>query len=87
MDSVRRNKLMFGNKLDDIQLSSVSPSNPIAPTNSEPVPDASHSDATRSSLLLDISNSVSVPYDMTLIQLEASSYPDTVPAADKTDNK
>ncbi|KAG5044189.1 hypothetical protein AAZX31_03G206600 [Glycine max] len=83
MDSVRRNKHMFGNKLDDIQLSSLSYSTSSTPSNSGSMPDASNSDATNSSLLVDMSNSVSEPYDLTLIDLDVSSYPEEVPAADK----
>ena len=83
---MRKNKLMFGNKLDDIQLSSLSSTNTSTPSNSGPVSDASQSDGI-SSLLVDMSNSVSVPYDMTLIELDPSSYPAQVPAADKTDTR
>ncbi|KAI4301630.1 hypothetical protein L6164_034890 [Bauhinia variegata] len=83
MDSVRRNKHMLGNKLDDIQLSSVSSSNTSTPSNSGPIIDVSHPDTMKSFLLVDMSNSVSVPYDMSLTDLDASSYPAKVPAADK----
>ncbi|CAL0324787.1 unnamed protein product [Lupinus luteus] len=83
MDTVRKNKYVFGNKLDDIQLSSMSSSNSSTPSHSDPMPDASNSDAMKSSLLLDMSNSVSVPYDLTLIDLDVTSYPENVPAADK----
>ncbi|KAK7259059.1 hypothetical protein RIF29_24653 [Crotalaria pallida] len=82
MDTVRKNK-QLGNKFDDIQLSSLSSSNSSTPKKSGPLPDGSNSDAMKSSLLLDMSNSV--PYDLTLIDLDVSSYPDNVPtAADKT---
>ena len=82
MDSVR-NKHMSGDKLDDIlQLSSLS-STSSTPSNSGSIPDASNSDATNSSLLVDMSNSVSEPYDLTFIDLDVSSYPEEVPAADK----
>ena len=80
---MRRNKHMFGNKLDDIQLSSFSSSNSSTPSNSGPISDAPSSDATNSSLLVDMSTSASVPYDLTLIDLDVSSYPENVPAADK----
>ncbi|KAK7269505.1 hypothetical protein RIF29_22236 [Crotalaria pallida] len=85
MDSVRRNKHISGNKLDEIQLSG--PSNSCAPSNSGPISDAKHSSDMKSSLLVDMSNSASVPYDMTLIDLDASSYPEKVPAADKSGSK
>ncbi|KAJ7977780.1 Transmembrane protein like [Quillaja saponaria] len=85
MDTVRRNRHMFGNKLDDVQLSSLSSSNASTPKNSDCVPDASHVDVIiKSSLLVDASNSLSVPYDMSLIDLDISSYPAKVPAADQT---
>lgn len=47
------------------------------------MPDASNSDTMKSALLLDISNSASLPYDLTLIDLDVTSYPEKVPAADK----
>lgn len=80
---MRRNKHMLGNKLDDIQLSSFSSNSSSAPSNAGSVPDASNSDAMKSSLLLDVSNSGSIAYDLTLIDLDVSSYPENVPAADK----
>lgn len=86
MDTARRNKHVLGNKLDDIQLSSFSSSDSSAPSIPDAsIPDASNSDATKSSLLVDMSNSVSIPipYDLTLIDLDVTSYPEKVPAADK----
>ncbi|XP_057425511.1 uncharacterized protein LOC130718896 [Lotus japonicus] len=83
MDAVRRNKHMFENKVDDIQLSRFSSSNSSTPSNSGPISDVSHSDAMKSSLLVDVSNSVSVPYDLTLIDLDLSDHPEKVPAVDK----
>ncbi|KAK2418943.1 hypothetical protein P8452_63021 [Trifolium repens] len=82
MDNVRKNKHIVG-KADDIQMSNFS-SNSSTPSNSVSFPDASISDATKSSLLVDVSHSVSIPYDLTLIDLDVSSYPEKVPAADKT---
>ncbi|ESW17064.1 hypothetical protein PHAVU_007G207100 [Phaseolus vulgaris] len=82
MDTVRRNKHLFGNKPDDIQLSSFS-SNSSSASNSGLNSEVSHTGGVKSSLLVDVSNSLSVPYDMTLIDLDASSYPEKVPAADK----
>lgn len=73
MDAVRRNKHMFGTKLDDIQLSSLSSSS-----------GSSQSDISKSSLLVDTSNLLSVPYDMSLIDIDISSYPEKVPAANET---
>lgn len=83
MDSVRKNKHIYENKLDDIQLSSFSSSTSSTPSNSGPVSDARSSEATNSSLLVDISSSASVPYDLTVIDLDVSTFPENVPAADK----
>lgn len=85
MDAVRRNKNIFGNKIDDIQLSSLSSSTSSTPNNSGPmpVPASENSDAMKSSLLVDTSNSSSVPYDMSLIDLDLSSYPTKVPPANE----
>lgn len=83
MDTVRRNKHMFGNKIDDIQLSTISSSSSSTPKNLE-VLEPAHSDAMKSSLLMDTSNSLSTPYDMSLIDLDMSSYPSKVAAADET---
>ncbi|KAJ8752239.1 hypothetical protein K2173_003875 [Erythroxylum novogranatense] len=81
MDAVRKNKYMFGNKLDEIQLSSQSSSATSTPKNNNSVPSSAHSDVMKSSLLVDTSNSLSVSYDMSLIDLDFSSYPEKVPAA------
>lgn len=83
MDAVRRNKHLFGNKLDDIQLSSLSSSSSSTPNNSGPIPDSANSDAMKSSLLVDTSNASSVPYDMSLIDLDLTSYPSKVPSANE----
>lgn len=85
MDAVRRNKLMFGNKLDDIQLSSVSSSGTSTPQNPGSVPDSLNSDVMKSSLLVDPSNSYTVPYDMSLIDMDLSTYPPKVPVATETE--
>lgn len=74
MDNVRRNKYMFGNKLDDIQLSSSSSGTSSPSVNSETM---------KSSLLVDTSNSVAVPYDMSLIDMDLSSYPSKVAPANE----
>ncbi|XP_030959507.1 uncharacterized protein LOC126716563 [Quercus robur] len=84
MESVRRNKHMFGNKLDDIQLSSLSSSSTSTPKNPDTVTDSTQSDVMKSSLLVDTSNSFSEPYDMSLIELDVSNYPSKVPAANET---
>ena len=83
MDAVRRNKNMFGNKIDDIQLSNLSSSSASTPNNTGPIPESKNSDAMKSSLLVDTSNSASVPYDMSLIELDLNSYPAKVPSANE----
>lgn len=80
MDTVRKNKHMFGNKLEDIQLSSISSSGSSTPQNCAPVSDTK-SEAMNSSLLADASSTVSVPYDLSLIDIDMSSYPEKVPPA------
>lgn len=81
---MRKNKHIIGNKVDDIQLVSLSSAS-STPSNSVSLPDASNTDVLKSSLLLDVSSSGSIPYDLTLIDLDVSSYPEKVPAADKAD--
>uniref|UniRef100_A0A5B7CDV8 Transmembrane protein 184A n=1 Tax=Davidia involucrata TaxID=16924 RepID=A0A5B7CDV8_DAVIN len=83
MDTVRRNKHMVGNKLDDIQLSSLSSSGTSTPTKSSSVADTANSEAMNSSLLMDTSNSPSVPYDVSLIDIDMSNYSAKVPAANE----
>ncbi|XP_059652180.1 uncharacterized protein LOC132299515 [Cornus florida] len=70
MDTVRKNKHIFGNKLDDIQLSSLSSSATSTPTRPGIESDTANPERTSSSLLVDTSNSVSVPYDMSLIDMD-----------------
>ena len=84
MDAVRKNKLVFGNKMDEIQLSSHSSSATSTPENDTSVANSAHSDAMKSSLLMDSSNSVSAPYDMSLIDMDFSNYPAKVAAANET---
>ncbi|GLT88485.1 hypothetical protein SLE2022_065100 [Rubroshorea leprosula] len=87
MDAVRRNKHMFGNKLDDIQLSSLSSSGASTPQNPIAVPDSAQPDTMKSSLLVDATSSFSVPYDMSLIEMDLSNYPEKVPAANDTETR
>jgi hypothetical protein len=84
MDAVRKNKLNFGNKIDEIQLSSHSSSATSTPKNDTSLLNSAHSDAMKSSLLVDSSNSVSAPYDMSLIDMDFSNYPAKVAAANET---
>lgn len=82
MDTVRKNKHMMGNKLEDIQLSSISSSASSTPPNQSTVQvlqETSKSEAMNSSLLMDVS--LEVPYDLTLVDIDMSNYPGEVPAA------
>ncbi|KAK3022165.1 hypothetical protein RJ639_045360 [Escallonia herrerae] len=81
MDTVRRNKHVFGSKIDDIQLSSLSSSGSSTPQNSGTVQGTAKAEAIDSSLLMDSSNSVSVPYDLSLIDIDMSNHSTNVPAA------
>lgn len=83
MDTVRRNKNMIGNKLEDIQLSSVSSSGSGTPENTDAGQDAVKLEAVNSSLLMDTSDAVSLPYDLSLVDIDMSSYPAEVPAANE----
>lgn len=78
MEAVRKNKHMFGNKLDEIELSGSSAASSL--NNGGMVPDSMSSEAPQSLLLVDTSDPISVSYDMSLIDL--NSYPAEVPAAD-----
>uniref|UniRef100_A0A2P2LCY6 Uncharacterized protein n=1 Tax=Rhizophora mucronata TaxID=61149 RepID=A0A2P2LCY6_RHIMU len=83
MDAVRRNRHVFGNKMDEIQLSSHPSSVSSTPNNTVSVPGSAHSDLMKSSLLVDASNYLSMPYDMSLTDTDFSSYPAKVPAANE----
>lgn len=87
MDAVRRNKHMFGNKMDEVQLSSVSSSENSSPNISNAVPDSTDPEIMKSSLLMDTSNSHAQPYDLSLIDLDLSSYPVKVPAVKDPDTR
>lgn len=81
MDAVRRNKHMSGNKMDEVQLSNLSSSATSTPKVSTTAP---NSETVKSSLLVDVSDSSSVPYDMSVINLDLSNYPPKVPPANET---
>ncbi|XP_077240413.1 uncharacterized protein LOC143881307 [Tasmannia lanceolata] len=84
MDAVRRQRHnMFGNKIDDIQLSSVSSSSGNSSPNmmSNTVQDLTDPQVMKSSLLMDPSNSLTQPYDLSLLDMDLSSYPSKVPSA------
>ncbi|XP_047339030.1 transmembrane protein 184B-like [Impatiens glandulifera] len=86
MEAVRRNKNLFGNKMDDVQLSSIPSSAAGSPCGSPPKKGStatSNPEAMNSSLLMDVSNSNSGAYDLGLIDIDISNYPANVPAANK----
>ena len=87
MDTVRRNKNMYGNKLEDVQLSSVSSSGSRTPETSDAAPDTLKLEALDSSLLMDTSNADSVPYDLSLVDIDMSSYSAEVPAANESETR
>ncbi|OVA16575.1 Organic solute transporter Ost-alpha [Macleaya cordata] len=81
MDTVRRNKHMFGSKIDDIQLSSSMSSSGTSSPSGGTGQDSTNHEAMKSSLLMDTSNSSAQPYDLSLIDMDLSDYPSKVPAA------
>ncbi|XAR49209.1 hypothetical protein NMG60_11032323 [Bertholletia excelsa] len=73
MDSVRKNKHMGGKKLDDPQLSRVSSfANSSPQINGTTAHETRKPEAMNSSLLMDVSSSLSVPYDLSLIDIDLS---------------
>lgn len=77
MDAVRKNKHMFGNKIDGVSVSSQSSETSTPKTSGDPA----RPESMKSSLLVDASDSVSTMYDMSLIDIDISSYPSKVPSA------
>ncbi|XP_072976090.1 uncharacterized protein [Typha angustifolia] len=83
MDAVRKNKPMYGGRIEDIQLSSVSTSGSNSPEASNTVPSQADLEAIKSSLLLESGAASAQPYDLSaLIDTDLSSYPGEVPAVD-----
>lgn len=87
MDSARKSRHTFGGKLDDIQLVSLSSSDSSSPNNVGSIPDSARSDAVNTSLLMDDSQSFSLSYDMTLIDIDMSGYSPKVPAVDEAETR
>lgn len=80
MDTVRKNRQMYGGKLDDIQLSSVSTSSSNSPAASNASPDLVDLELIKSSLLKESS---AQPYDLSiLLDTELSNYPSKVPSVE-----
>lgn len=85
MDTVRKSKQFAGNKLDGIQLSSMSSSGDSSPENVNPT---TKTEAMESSLLVDFSDSAEVePYELTLVDINMSSYPEEVPAVQESETR
>ncbi|XP_072996149.1 uncharacterized protein [Typha latifolia] len=83
MDAVRKNKPMYGGRIEDIQLSSVSTSGSNSPETSNTAPSQADLEAIKSSLLLESVAASAQPYDLSaLIDTDLSSYPGEVPAVD-----
>ncbi|KAF5952076.1 hypothetical protein HYC85_010020 [Camellia sinensis] len=87
MDTVRKNKHMLGNKLEDVQLASLSSSGSSSPQNPGTTEDTKNLEAINSSLLMDVSNSPTVPYDLSLIDIDVSDYSASVPAVNEPGNR
>ncbi|CAL5329941.1 unnamed protein product [Camellia sinensis] len=87
MGTVRKNKHMLGNKLEDVQLASLSSSGSSSPQNPGTTEDAKNLEAINSSLLMDVSNSPTVPYDLSLIDIDVSDYSASVPAVNEPGNR
>ncbi|XAR56198.1 hypothetical protein NMG60_11036580 [Bertholletia excelsa] len=87
MDAVRKNKNMFGNKLEDVQISSVSSSGTSTPNNPCTTNDAKNPEPMNSSLLIDVSDSHDAVYDLSLIDIDMSNYSADVPAANEPGNR
>ncbi|XP_031497778.1 uncharacterized protein LOC116262488 [Nymphaea colorata] len=89
MDAVRRNKNIFGNnKIDDIQLCSISSSEADTPEELAATQKKSIDPETVKSLsLLDSSSSYVEPYDLALIDLDLTSFPSEVPAVEDSDQR
>ncbi|XP_022863836.1 transmembrane protein 184B isoform X2 [Olea europaea var. sylvestris] len=83
MDAVRRNKNTFGNKSEDIQLSSLSSPANYTPQNPGMGHNFVKSEAINTSLLMDASSALSMPYDLSLIDLDRSNNSAKVPAANE----
>ncbi|XP_057468839.1 uncharacterized protein LOC130758035 [Actinidia eriantha] len=81
MDTVRKNHHMFGNKLDDVQLSSFSSSGSSSPEYSGTTDNTKNPEAMNSSPLVEVSISHSVPYEPSVIDIDMSNYSAKVPAA------
>ncbi|RAL37874.1 hypothetical protein DM860_000568 [Cuscuta australis] len=88
MDSVRKNQSLFGNRLEDVQLpvfSSSSGSSSPDNLDTDMVP-TSKAEATINSSVEEVNtlNAQSLPYDLSVIDIEMSDYPTQVPPVNET---
>lgn len=81
MDAMRKNKPVYANKIDGVSVSSSISSETSSPKSSSVTSDPARSEAVKSSLLLDASDSLDTMYDMSLIDIDVSSFPSNVPSA------
>ncbi|XP_008798631.1 transmembrane protein 184A [Phoenix dactylifera] len=88
MDAVRRNKHMYGGRLDEIQLPSVSTSGSNSPVISSTSHNQMDLEAIKSSLLKESAASASQPYDLSvLVDTDLCNYPAKVPAVDDSNKR
>lgn len=82
MEAMRKNQTVYANKIDGVSVvsSSVSSSVGSSPKSSSVTPEA----AVKSSLLVDASDSLDTMYDMSLIDIDISSFPSNVPSASES---
>ncbi|GER41925.1 hypothetical protein STAS_18670 [Striga asiatica] len=84
MDSARKSKSMFGNKLEDIQLASLSDSSGSSLESS--LNDIMKLDVVNTSSLIDVPNdNASGAHDHALIEIDMSNYSEKVPPANEVD--
>jgi hypothetical protein len=84
MDAMRKNKPVYANKIDGVSVSSSLSSEASSPKSSSVTSDPARSDAVKSSLLVDASDSLETMYDMSLIDIDLSSFPSNVPSASES---
>lgn len=84
MDAMRKNKpALYANKIDGVSVTSSLSSEASSPKSSSVTSDPARSDAVKSSLLVDASESLDTMYDMSLIDIDLSSFPSNVPSANE----
>ncbi|KAL0738660.1 hypothetical protein Bca4012_014870 [Brassica carinata] len=86
MEAMRKNQTVYANKIDGVSVSSsISSSMGSSPKSSSVTSDPARSEAAlKSSLLVDASDSLDTMYDMSLIDIDISSFPSNVPSASES---